>query len=38
MSNKQKIYALVVEDEQVLRNCNVNLITKFCLLFNSMTG
>ena len=29
MSNKQKIYALVVEDEQVLRNCNVNLITKF---------
>ena len=26
---KKKIYALVVEDEQVLRNCNINLITKY---------
>ena len=26
---KKKIYALVVEDEQVLRNCNINIITKY---------
>jgi CheY-like chemotaxis protein len=28
-NGRKKIYALVVEDEQVLRNCNVNIITKY---------
>ena len=27
--NKKKIYALVVEDDQILRNSNVNVITKY---------
>ena len=28
-NGRKKIYALVVEDEQVLRNCNINIITKY---------
>ena len=29
LGSRRKIYALVVEDEQVLRNCNINIITKY---------
>lgn len=29
MANNKKVYALVVEDDQILRNSNVNVITKF---------
>ena len=29
MMNKKKIYALIVEDDQILRNSNVNVITKY---------
>ena len=29
LPSRKKIYALVVEDEQVLRNCNINIITKY---------
>ena len=29
LGSRKKIYALVVEDEQVLRNCNINIITKY---------